>query len=303
MNQGFEKFQKLSRCLICSSRQLHAYKRATFDFERLSKEHVKITDSEYGKIWNLDECEECGHIFANPAPAPEFIFTLYSQIEDPAYDEEAEGRSKNFLKILTKLEKLLPAKGTLFDVGAATGVLLNCARQRGWETDGIEASRWAIKFAEKKYHLPLQQGFFEETELKPDAYQALTMVDFLEHTPKPREALAKAQAILKKGGILCLVTPDVHSLAAKVAGKKWWHFRPAHLSYFSWKSLSRLLYSSGFKPIKKRRYSWTFSANYLFSRKKFFHFLSLSPSITSFLKRIPIKLALGDSFEIYATKD
>ncbi len=289
-------------CPVCSSPRLHSHKKGTFDYALLKKDQIKITDSEYGKVWDLSECRDCGHIFADPCPRPEFIFSLYSQVEDPAYDEEAAGRSRNFLGILANLEKLLPARGRLFDVGAATGILLRLARERGWSAEGIEASEWAVAFAAENYAIRLNQGFFEDAPLAPSSYQAVTMVDFIEHTPMPREAMAKANKILAPGGILCLVTPDIHSRAARLAGMRWWHLRPGHLAYFSLPSLRKLLSEAGFEIVKRKKYAWTFSAYYVLSRIRTFGPLIKNRRAASFLKRIRLKLALGDSFEIYAKK-
>jgi SAM-dependent methyltransferase len=297
-----EKFERLTACPACAGGALKDYKKRTFDFASLRSDQIKITDSQYGKIWDLSRCENCGHIFANPCPTPEFIDSLYSEVVDPLYDEEAPGRSKNFERVLSRLEKIRPEKGALFDVGAASGILLNLARARGWKPDGIEASSWAVRFAREKYHLLLREGFLETAPLQPGSYAAVTMIDFIEHTPRPFEALAKAGEILTRGGVLSLVTPDIRSVVARIAGKKWWHLRPGHLAYFSRKSLSLLLGRTGFSAFKIRKYSWTFSAHYLLTRRDGLSFLLKNPTFASFLKRIPIRLALGDSFEIYARK-
>jgi 2-polyprenyl-3-methyl-5-hydroxy-6-metoxy-1,4-benzoquinol methylase len=296
-------FETLPRCPACLSPDISFFRKKTFDVFKLDKSQIKITDSQYGKIWDLSRCSACGHIFANPCPSPELIFLLYSQIEDPLYEEEASGRAKNFRRIISHLETFLPDKGRLFDVGAATGILLHLARGRGWEVDGIEASTWAVRLASEKYQIRLHQDFFEEVRLENNFFSAVTLVDFIEHTPLPFAALLKAYEILKPAGIVCLVTPDIHSLAARLAGKNWWHFRPAHLAYFSPQSLAALFRRAGFSVIQVRRYSWTFSVHYLLSRKKIFHVLLQKPSFASFLKKIPIKLALGDSFEVYARKE
>jgi ubiquinone/menaquinone biosynthesis C-methylase UbiE len=299
-HKNFEYFQK---CPICSSPSLTSFKKGTFDFFRLSQDQIKITDSDYGKTWDLSRCQNCSHIFANPSPSPEFISSLYSGVEDPLYEAEAQGRSKNFLKILTRLKRIHPPQGTLFDVGAATGIFLNLARQRGWEVDGIETSSWAVKVAEQKYKLQLREGSFEEAALKKNSYAAVALIDFIEHTPRPFQALVKAHEILSGEGVLVLVTPDINSLAAKIAGKRWWHFRAGHLAFFNSRSLHTLLQRSGFQVIKERKYAWTFSAYYLISRKHWLQFLLKNPSMASFWKKIQLKLALGDSFEIYAKKE
>jgi 2-polyprenyl-3-methyl-5-hydroxy-6-metoxy-1,4-benzoquinol methylase len=303
MKKEAKRFEYLKKCPVCESSFLSLFKKKTFDFLSLDEEQVKITDSQYGKIWDLSRCQNCSHIFANPCPSEDFISSLYAEVEDPLYEEEAQGRSKNFLSILIHLEKMLPQKGAIFDVGAATGIFLNIAQQRGWNVDGIEISSWAAKLAKEKYGLLLQEGSFETAELRKNHYTAVTMVDFIEHIPHPLQALSEAYDILSPDGVLCLVTPDINSMAAKIAGRKWWHFRPAHLSYFSAKSLYTLLRRSGFQVLKERKYAWTFSAHYLISRHRQFKFLLKSPFLASFWKKIQIKLALNDSFEIYAIKE
>jgi SAM-dependent methyltransferase len=293
----------MDQCPVCASFSLVSYKKATFDYFRLNRDQIKITDSDYGKIWDLTRCQNCSHIFANPFPSQDFIRSLYVTTEDPLYEEEAKGRSKNFAKILSFLDKTFPERGVLFDVGAATGILLNLARERGWQVEGIEPSVWAVHLARKRYRLELMEGAFEEAPLKTDYYTSVTMVDFIEHIPHPFEAATKAYKALSPGGILCLVTPDINSRTAKLMGGKWWHFRPGHLGYFTKKSLETMLHRSGFRIIKQRKYSWTFSLHYLLSRRPGLSFLLKNHILASFWKKIRIKLALQDSLEVYARKD
>ena len=302
MRQVESGFRTFTACPACAGADIRAYQKGTFS-GRLTHDEVKITDSQYGKTWDLSLCTDCGHIFANPCPTPEFLASLYGRVEDPLYEAEAAGRSRNFLRLLRRLEKLIPERGALFDVGAATGILLDLARRRGWEPAGIEPSSWAVRAAADKYGLRLIEGTLERASLSKDRYAAVTMVDFIEHTALPFEAVGKAQAILRPAGILVLVTPDIHSRAARLAGRRWWHLRPAHLAFFSRRSLEALLRRAGFSILAERRYSWTFSVHYLLSRKPAFEVLLNGLGPASFLKRIPLKLALGDSFEVYAIKD
>jgi SAM-dependent methyltransferase len=302
MREGEAWFRALTACPACAGVGIRGYKKGNFSGD-LTQDQIKITDSQYGKTWDLSICGDCGHIFANPCPTPEHLSSLYGRVEDPLYEEESAGRSRNFLRILRRLEKFIPERGALFDVGAATGILLDLARRRGWEPTGIEPSSWAVRAAADRYGIGLIEGTLETATLPEDRYAAVTMVDFIEHTPLPFEAVRKAQAILRPAGILVLVTPDIHSRAARLAGRKWWHLRPAHLSFFSRRSLDALLRRAGFSIVAERRYSWTFSAHYLLSRKPALQARLKNMRPASFLKRIPIKLALGDSFEVYAMKD
>lgn len=302
MNQAAEKFEPVDRCPVCASPSINPYKESSFDYHALSKEQIKITDKDYGMTWDLSRCNSCTHVFANPSPSQSFISSLYSEVEDPLYQAEAENRGRNFERILSCLEKLQPEKGRLFDVGAATGILLNLAQQRDWKPDGIEASSWAVKVASQQYGLELLQGDFETTAIPAENYNAVSMVDFIEHIPHPLEAMEKAHEILIPGGVLCLVTPDIKSIAAKIRGQMWWHFRPGHLGYFTTKSLETLVERTGFQIVEERKYAWTFSAHYLISRIPSLNFLLKNSRLSSLWKKIPIKLAPGDSLEIYVRK-
>jgi SAM-dependent methyltransferase len=302
MAEPAQGFIRQRSCPACGSGRIRPHREGTVS-GRLTHDDIKITDSRYGLTWDLSLCLECGHLFADPCPTPEFIFSLYGGVEDPLYEDEAEGRARNFLGILKQLESLAPGKGPLFDVGAATGILLDLARSRGWQPDGIEPSAWAVRVAGAKYGLTLRQGPFESASLPRDRYAAVTMVDIIEHTPIPFEAVNKAGQILRPGGLLALVTPDIHSASARIAGRGWWHLRPAHLAYFSRASLAALLGRAGFAIVRERRYSWTFSLHYLMSRKRASRLLLGNRQLASFLKRVRIKLALGDSFEVYAVKE
>lgn len=301
MREERDQFLRLESCPACAGRDIRGYRKGTYS-GRLSEDEIKITDSQYGKTWDLSVCGACGHIFADPCPTPEYLASLYGRVKDPLYEDEAAGRSRNFLRILRRLEKLVPEKGGIFDVGAATGILLDLARRRGWEPAGIEPSSWAVRAAAEKYNLRLIEGTLETAPLPEDRYAAVTMVDFIEHTPLPFEAVSRARAILRPAGILVLVTPDIHSRTARLAGRRWWHLRPAHVAFFSRESIAALLGRAGLSIAAERRYSWTFSAHYLLSRSPALEALGRRGP-ASFLKRIPIKLALRDSFEVYAIKE
>jgi len=303
MERVLELFEKTAGCPACGSMRIVPWRKGTIDAAGLRPESVRITDSAYGRTWDLARCRDCGHVFADPCPAPEFIGSLYGGVEDPLYDEETEGREKNFLQVLARLETILTDKGRLFDVGAATGILMNLARGRGWDVDGADPSAWAAATAGAKYGLAVREGLFETLALDPESVDAVTMVDFIEHTARPFDAVQKAAEILKPGGVLCLVTPSLRSVAARLAGRKWWHYRPAHLAYFTRRSLDALLGRAGFTVVRRRSYSWTFSAHYLASRKKVSRFLVRNARLAGLLKQIPVKLVLGDSFEIYARKE
>lgn len=294
-------FVKLHQCPLCFSSKIIFYRQGNLTPQRFTPELIRITDADYGLTWNLSRCLDCHLIFANPCPEEKFITFLYSEVKDPQYELEAKGRCRTFRRLLYRLEKLYPQKGHLFDVGAATGLFLHEAKQRGWQVSGIEPSHWAVKRAQEQ-GLQVYQGSFQDLAINEPVFDVITLIDILEHTPKPREIVEKARKLLKVQGLLLIVTPDIDSFMARLAGRRWWHYRPGHLVYFNRQSLKTLLTLTNFEILSWKRYSWHFSLSYLFSRlPKPFFFLN-QPLLTSLWSKIQLKLALGDSFEVYAQK-
>ncbi|HEX2694831.1 MAG TPA: class I SAM-dependent methyltransferase, partial [Acidobacteriota bacterium] len=205
MNDDRERFERVGACPACGGVNLRPWKKGSADLRTLRPEDVKITDNRYGLTWDLSDCADCSHIFADPCPTPAFLGSLYGALEDPLYEEEAAGRAMSFRRVLARLERLRPEKGRLFDVGAATGILMNLARERGWEIDGVEPSAWAVAFARDRYGLAVREGVFETAAVPPASVDVVTMVDLIEHTARPYDAVRRAAEVIRPGGLLCVV--------------------------------------------------------------------------------------------------
>ncbi len=291
--------KEVNKCPLCgSSERKKLYDSNINDFDT---KDFKITDSQYGKHWTFFKCKSCGFVYSNPTPTKELLEKIYSSIEDPDYDSEEEGRSDNFKRILKRIKKIKNS-GTLLDVGAATGIFMKLAKERGFEVEGIEPSLWAAKKAEEKYGFKIHNTTFEnfETDKK---YDIITMLDLIEHVENPLEILKKANSLLNKNGLLVLVTPDIDSLLRKITGSRWWHFRPPHVNFFNIKSLKFALNKEGFEIISIKPYHWKFSLYYLISRfnigRKIYDKIRVLKRIS---EKIKIKLFLFDSVEVYARK-
>lgn len=279
-----------TKCVICDSHSI-PYKKGTIAY--LSSDDLKITDSQYGKHWQLWQCTNCQLVFAHPMPNKEYLIEQYRNMNDLDYSNEEAGRKKNFLRLLQHLEKMKENKGTLLDIGAASGLLLELATQKGWEAEGIEPSQQLFQAgADKK--LRLYHTSIEEFST-PRKYDVITAIDVLEHLNNPEILISRIGQWLDKNGLICIVTPDISSLAARIFRNRWWHFRPAHLYYFNRKSIDFLLNKYGFQIIAIRHYIWHFSFSYLISRLKIMPY-------RNFLRSLIIPLNLRDSMEIYAQK-
>ena len=284
---------------MCRGGSLRPLGQGTVDPERVTADDFLITDSHYGSRWSFYSCIHCGYVFSNPSiPAAELL-RFYAQLDDREYAEEEVGRGRNFSAILNRLDDFpLPGK-RLLDVGAASGIFLNLARKRGYEILGIEPSRSLAADARKRYGIELFVGTLEELR-DERKFSVVTLLDILEHLSDPDGFMGRVSALTEEGGILVVVTPDIDSLAARLAGKKWWHFRIAHIAFFNRRSLRFLLEKNGFEIVDRRRYAWNFSLFYLLTR--IFPRLKSFRSLQIKLKKLHLKLPLRDSWEIYARK-
>ncbi|MCI0470801.1 MAG: class I SAM-dependent methyltransferase [Candidatus Aminicenantes bacterium] len=293
------KLQKRPGCPLCRSTKIIDFKKGTFDPGKITSENFNITDSNYGATWPLSSCKACGFVFSNPYAGEEELTRFYSMIEDREYSSETEGRAKNFKTILRRLNKIRKPGNKLLDIGAASGIFLHLAEQEGYEISGIEPSQFLVQEAQRLFGIELFQGTIADFR-SPEKFAVITLLDILEHLPEPAEFMKQLDRFMLEDGIIVIVTPDINSFAARLTGRRWWHYRIAHVDFFNLASLRYLLADCGYRIVLKKRYAWNFSLFYLVTR--IFPSLKDKKALQKILKRINFKLQLFDSWEIYARK-
>lgn len=295
----------LTKCNLCGGKDFAViYKKRG----RIRKKYL-ITDDSYGSHHQLIKCLDCKLIFAYPRDQKKRVVEKYISFQDPSYERERNERGQNQKRILEKINSFVGKRGSLLEVGCATGVFLGHARADGWSVLGIEPSKWAAHIAQEKHKLPVLQGTLDEVDMNEKRFDVVVCIDVIEHVTDPKGFLAQIYKVLKPNGLLCLVTPDRGSLVAKFLGEKWWHIRPDHLYYFSKQTISSLLISTGFRALSVHRYPWKFTLHYWFSRTR-----TIAPFVYRLYDRLS-KTSLGkvmlgssisinfrDSLEIYSIK-
>lgn len=207
------------------------------------------------------QCAACGLARTDGIPDREELKRLYSETyfrsADSAalgYDDYVADRakiSKTFQKRMIEIEKWTGGKGRLLDVGCATGFSLEVASKLGWEAEGIEISEFACEFARRNLGIDILCGSLEDAHMEAEAFDVITMWDYIEHCPDPAKQLAHANRLLKKGGLLALTTPDISSLPARIWGARWMGIKQGeHLYYFSSATIRRFLLKYRFEPVR-----------------------------------------------------
>ncbi len=203
-------------------------------------EPYRITHSERQLVGGIERCTDCGMEFLPLSYQPD---ASYSDAADPYYLEQADERIINSHRLLD----LAPSGGRLLEIGCAVGFLLRAARDRGFETVGVEMSEWASGIARDQFDLDVRCGTLEQAALEADSFDVVVLADVIEHLTDPASTVREIRRVLKPGGRLVLLTPDAGSLLAKLLGTRWWGLLDDHYFYFSRSTLRRFLENEGFE--------------------------------------------------------
>ena len=160
----------------------------------------------------------------------------------------------------------LPApksQSRVLDVGCGAGVLLKRMQDMGWEARGQEVDPKAVSAAQAR-GVRVDLGTLREQKY-PDAYfDAVHMAHVIEHVHDPAALLRECHRILKPGGVLVTLTPNVDGWGHARFGKAWLNLDPPrHLVLFSRKTMRALAEREGFKIQRLDttvRTSWVYGA-------------------------------------------
>ena len=138
----------------------------------------------------------------------------------------------------------------LLDMGAGYGFFVDAAHERGWNPWGIEPSRAACEYADKKLGWQLFNGSWEDWDYSWE-FDFMSALWLIEHLPDPLRFLHWCHARLKEGGVLLLVTPNDFNRnqeqANKTVTRPYWWIDKTHLNYLTPVTLANLLGRAGFR--------------------------------------------------------
>ena len=263
--------------------------------------HPSVDD--YATHDRIVQCRRCGLVYADPVAEEAFILEQYRQVVDRLYVAEAHARAINFRRSVRTIQRFCPT-GRVLDVGCAAGIFLHEAQETGWEVAGLDMSEWFVQYARDTYGLSLQRHPLLAAPFAPGGFDAVALMDVLEHLSQPKENLRRARELLRPGGLLYLTTPDYDSVVARLFRERWWCIRKAHIFYFSRRTLRRMLAEAGFEVLQVSTYGRTFSLGYWlgriahFNRPLFGFLFGLVRGLG--LARLPVPVNLGDQMEVVA---
>jgi len=207
----------------------------------------------YSSRLGLMRCNTCDFVFVNPRPDQSLLDLFYSSA-DFAYDaDEASERVAQKAEIqLAEVERFMPPRNgaRLLDYGCGEGILLQKAIDAGWNAIGYDIGAPAIASCQRR-GLPVVNAPDDIAEMK---FDVIFLSHVFEHLIDPSHTLEYLKTKLTPNGLLCLEVPNAGSLRALLSPPvftDWLGFDeryrafPIHLSYFTSRTLLRLLEKHG----------------------------------------------------------
>jgi len=182
----------------------------------------------------------------SPQPKTEDLPKYYESQDYISHTDEKRGLFSSLYQLVKKWSfqkksKLIFSQnngiGSLLDIGAGTGDFLKVAKEIGWQVQGMEPNKNAVKLAsEKGIELKCSLNDFDGKQ-----FDVITLWHVLEHIPNLEETIIKLSKLVKPNGTLIIAVPNFKSFDAKHYGKFWAAFDvPRHLWHFSKKSIQKL---------------------------------------------------------------
>ena len=244
----------MNACLVCSHTAFRARFTAT---DRL----YHTTSREF----QIVECEGCGLLRLEPAPAPEDLPRYYPAhywyAPDSSLAASLEERYRRLVlsdhvRFVSRALAECGESGPVLDVGCGGGLFPRLLRARGFAAMGLDSSPEAASLAWHTNGVPALCGDLAQAPLRGETCAGITMFHVLEHLYDPRAYLAAARVLLKPNGRLIVQVPNAACWQFRMLGSRWNGLdTPRHLTDFRARDLEALLAAAGFQVLRRKYFS------------------------------------------------
>ena len=251
---------------------------------------------QYKTLWKngmlpFVRCKRCRLVYQNPQPDNAQLFNRYDD-EYFKYEIENEDSFFNLMKLglddihFFEYEKIMRKREgrqnlSFLDVGCATGKLIKFIRSRGWSVKGVEICENSAAYGRENYDLDIHTGTLETACLPEDSIDVLHCSHLVEHLTAPGRFFAEASRVLKPGGYMVAVTPDISGFQARLFGEAWRSAIADHMILFSKKTLKKMFRMYGFKIVETATWGGLAAG-------------TAPPAVKKFADRVVKKIGVGD---------
>jgi len=203
----------------------------------------------------IRKCKHCSLRFVNPLgnyrgenETEEYFLQEYLPLHQSNWENSVTERRAHLAMIGDYFP--LPRCPRLLDVGCAVGLMLQEAKDAGWEAVGVETSEFAARYARENTGCSVHTGKLQQAGFGCESFDVVTLMDVIEHLPDPCSLMRDVYRVLRPGGVTFLVTPNFGSLFVWLYGQKAYGIGPEeHVTYFQPATMARMLRTCGFHRI------------------------------------------------------
>ncbi|MDP1721971.1 MAG: class I SAM-dependent methyltransferase [Candidatus Gottesmanbacteria bacterium] len=210
---------------------------------------IKTTRLFQSGLFDVIKCSSCGQVRIETRDGAKR--TGYYEEEDVKfYLSHQEMFRRLFGNLLRFIHRYAPS-GTLMDIGAGVGLLLDEARNMGYRVIGFEPSKASVKAAKKYFGIELIPREFHKTLKNMNSNIDIVVINHvLEHLKNPKEIIGLCAETLSDTGVLVIGVPNFNSFMRWMKQGKWQSLIPAqHRWQFTLASLDELVLPHGFRRI------------------------------------------------------
>lgn len=224
--------------------------------------------------WTFKKCTDadCGVVWLDPRPTIDEVGKAYQNYY--THDQTNRAQQTRLARIVRSILHTLSisllglrserrrykcmylnkiAPGRLLEVGCGNGKRLARMRALGWDVTGQEIDPVASEYVREEKGIPVHLGPLETMDTHGE-FDVVILSHVIEHVHDPVALLRMCHRLLKKNGLLVLLTPNVASYGHRKFGAGWRGLEsPRHIHLFTCKTLVRLAQKSGFSNPN----SWT----------------------------------------------
>lgn len=233
-------------------------------------------------------CHACSFMWLYPKPSGEELAEVYGfdYYQNPRFFENKNAtiygyydylserfiKQENYDHLVETLRDMLPGfepgRATFLDAGCGLGYLLDVAFDRDFDVEGVEYNAVAAEWIRSKFTFPIFCGDLMDYEGGP--FDAVAMLDVIEHMPSPFASIGKLASLMKPGGVLMMSTMDCDSRVSRLMGKRLEDFRRTreHLYFFTRSTLTTALEREGFQVLRIDSYGIPIRMDFLTRRVK-----------------------------------
>src|ERR1051325_1275306 len=116
----------------------------------------------WAQLHRIVRCNRCGLMYANPQEVvdcdrvqSDSHHRTFDEVQDRLYLQKQQVQLPDNERALRQLDKLVPGRGRLLEIGSFCGFFLDRIRADGWDVTGLEPDPAAADYAEKRFGLKI----------------------------------------------------------------------------------------------------------------------------------------------------